>query len=119
MPCAGSLRHRISVVRRVLGAPLHGSAEPEYTRTAVLTARAMIETKGGTTEFNRIVVDGESVSHVISIRFPSVEIDARDQIEDAAGNLYRIMKVENPNEYGDLLKLYCSRTGEENRKGAH
>lgn len=116
--CAGSMRHRISVIRRELGAPAHGSAEASYTPTTLLTTRAQIETKGGTTEFNRVVIDGQNVSHVFTIRHTSVALDSRNMIEDAAGNLYRILKVENPNEFNDYLKLYCVRSGEETRKAA-
>lgn len=117
--CSGSMRHRIKIVRRVLGTSSHYSAEPVYTRTIVLTTRAQIKTKGGTTEFNRINVDGSEVSHVFTIRAPrSLRVDSRDQVEDAAGNLYAILRVEDENEFGENLIIYAARWGEKQREAA-
>lgn len=117
--CAGSMRHRISVLERVLSAPEYGSAEPVYSQAIKLSTRAMIETKAGTTEFNRVSVGDQAVTHIITIRHTNTVIDVRDQVSDASGNLYQIMMVENPNEYDDTLKLYCARSGQDDRKAAH
>jgi len=114
--CAGSMRHRVSVIRRQMSAPVFGSAEPVYSRTVALTTRAKIETKSGTTEFNRVVIGDQTVTHVITIRHTKTSIDSRDQVSDASGNLYSILKVENPNEANDELRLYCARSGEVQRK---
>jgi hypothetical protein len=111
--CSGSLRHRITIERRTLGASSPGSAEAQYGYETKHTCRANIKTKGGVSEFSKIEINGTSVSHVLTIRHTNTSIDIRDRVRDMAGNLYSILSIENQGEFNDYLVLYCARQGSE------
>lgn len=111
--CSGALRHRVTIERRTLGASDPGSAEAGYDYAVVHSCRAEIKTKGGVSEFGKIEINGTKVSHVLTIRHTRTEIDVRDRVRDMTGNLYAILAVENVNEIGDFLKIYCARQGHE------
>lgn len=116
--CSGSLRHRITVERRTLQPASVGSAEPEFDYSTVHTCRAHIETKGGVSQWNKVEINGTQVSHVFTIRPTSTRIDIRDRIRDIGGKLYAILSIEDQDEFGDLLKLYCALQGDETRRAA-
>lgn len=116
--CSGALRHRVTVERRSLDAPIPGSAEAGHTYTVVLTTRAEIKTKQGVSEFNRVEINGTRVSHVMTIRATTVAIDIRDRVRDSAGNLYAILSVEDIDQAGDFFKLYCARQGADTRSAS-
>lgn len=103
----------MSVVRRALLPPMPGSAEARHAYSTVLSTRANVRTMSGTTEWNTIVVDGKQVSHVWTMRFTRIPFDVRDRIKDAEGNLYQIMKVENPNLSNRELKIYTAKVGQD------
>lgn len=116
--CSGSLRHRITIERRSLLSATPGSAEPNYDYTTVHTCRANIKTKGGVSQWNKVEVNGETVSHVFTIRPTSTSIDIRDRVRDMAGNLYAILSIEDTDEFGDQIVIYAARQGAETRRAA-
>lgn len=116
--CLGELRQRIAIVRRTLDAAAPGSAEPLHSYTTVLSPRANIKTKASASEWNRVVIAGNAVSHVVTIRWTGIAFDARDRVRDGAGNLYDILSIENVNEEGSWMRLYCRKAGSEDRKAA-
>ncbi len=116
--CAGDLRNSISVERRSLGLSAPGSALPTHTYATVFSTRAKIATKQGASEFNKVEIGGEKASHTITIRYTALAFDARDRVRDGAGNLYKILSVENVNERGGWFNLHCARTGDETRGAA-
>ncbi len=116
--CSGALRYRITVERRSLGHGTPGSAEPRHSYATVLTARADVKTKAGSSQFNQVEIDGEKATHVMTIRHTTIAIDARDRVRDVRGNLYKILSIENPEMRDDQLKLYCALTGHETRIAA-
>jgi hypothetical protein len=101
------------LVRRALVPPIPGMAEARHEYTTIFTTKAAVRTMSGTTEWNTIVVDGKQVSHVWTMRFTRIPFDSRDRIRDAEGNLYQVMKVENPNNANRELKIYTAKVGQE------
>lgn len=116
--CSGSLRHRITVERRSLDSPMPGSAEIEHSYQPLFTTKAEIKTKQGSSQWNQVEINGQKVSHVLTLRYTSTRFDIRDRVRDGAGNLYSILSVENSDEANDWLKIYCSLAGHESREAA-
>jgi hypothetical protein len=116
--CSGSLRHRITVERRALLSALPGSAEVRHDYTTVLSAKAEIKTKQGTSLYNSVEINGKKVSHVITIRYTSTAFDIRDRVRDGSGNLYAILSIEDVDNYHDWMRLYCALQGAETREAA-
>ncbi|MDX2308078.1 MAG: head-tail adaptor protein [Hyphomicrobium sp.] len=116
--CAGDLRHTISIQRRALANAAPGSAEPVHTYQTVLSPRAAIKTRTGVSEWSRVEIAGERATYEMTIRWTPVAFDVRDRVRDAAGNLYRILAVENVDERDDWLKLHCARMGDEDQPAA-
>lgn len=115
--CASKMRHRITIVRRSLDTFAPHSVAPGHSYTTVLTTRAEIKTKGGTNEFNKVVIGKEEVSHTFMMRATSIAFDARDRVRNAQGELFKILKVEDVAERGDWLKIFAAKEGDETRKG--
>lgn len=113
-PAIGDLRWTVQIVRRTSLAPAPLSAEVTHTYTVVATTRAKAETKG-TSEFNRVVIADQEVSHVFWIRFTSIPFDTRDRLRDALGNLYSIAKVDVVEERRRWMRIFAVKLGSETR----
>lgn len=109
--CIGDLRHAITIERRTLLAAAPGTAEAQYSYAVVLSPRAAIKTKAGVNEFSRVEINGQKVTHVITIRHTAIAFDIRDRVRDGKGNLYAILAIENIDERDDWLRLHCARQG--------
>lgn len=116
--CLGDLNRSMSIERRSLDVATPGLASPKHTYTNLLTMRAKIETKMGVSEFNKVEVGGERVTHRFITRYVPTQIDVRDRVKDGAGNFYRILQIENVDEQDDWLRFYCIRTGAETQAEA-
>ena len=101
------MRNAITILRRSQGGTAPGSAEPRMSYSTVLTTRAAIDTKMGVSQFNQVEIKGETASHVMTIRHTTIQIDIRDRVRDVRGNYYKILSVDNQNEWNDVLVLYC------------
>tara|TARA_R110000824_G_scaffold95990_11_gene230340 strand:+ start:1439 stop:1807 length:369 start_codon:yes stop_codon:yes gene_type:complete len=112
--CNGSMSRRITVVRRTTISSQSDSAEPVTTYADVFSVRANIKTNGGVNEWSRVRVGDLDATHTFTIRHTTIAFDARDRVKDGAGNLYKILKIDDVNEQGRELKIQCARAGEQN-----
>lgn len=108
--CPSALRHTISIVERAMATPAPGSVAPGYNETVISTMRAAIETKNGVSEFNRIEIGGERVSHVFLVRASSVAFDTRHRIR-RGGNDYQILQIENIDEARVWTRIFAKQLG--------
>lgn len=108
------MSRRITVVRRTTISSQSDSAEPVTTYADVFSVRANIKTNGGVNEWSRVRVGDLDATHTFTIRHTTIAFDARDRVKDGAGNLYKILKIDDVNEQGRELKIQCARAGEQN-----
>jgi hypothetical protein len=112
----GDLTAYINMIHRTLMSAEPGLAEPEHTYDTLWSTKANIKTKGGSSQFSRVEIDGTKVSHVVTIKYTSLEIDIRNRIRDGKGTLYSILAVENVDEANQWIRMYCAVAGAEDRK---
>lgn len=113
--CIGCMNRTISVQRRSLVSSNTDSAEPTFDYATVFSTRAEIKTSGQT-EWSKINIGGEAVTHTITIRHTALAFDTRDRVRDQAGNLYTIKSVDNVDEQDDWLRLRCVKVGHEDKQ---
>lgn len=111
--CLGSMNRRVTIVRRTAVAAQSDSAEPVITYADVFSVRAHIKTNGGANEWSRVRVGEIDASHTFTIRHTTVAFDARDRIKDGAGNLYKILTIDDVDEQGREFKIQAARVGEQ------
>lgn len=107
----GSMRWTIQIMRRSMVTPQPYDSEVDHGYAVVLTSRAHCKTRGGTSEFNRVVINNTAVTHTFTIRFTSIPIDIRDRVVDTQRNMYTILAVEPVDEARVWLRLHCARAG--------
>jgi len=112
--CLGSMNRRITIVRRSTVASQSDSAEPVTTYSDVFSVRCHIKTNSGTNEWSRVRVGDLDATHTLTIKHTTIAFDARDRIKDGAGNLYKILKIDDVNEQGREFKIQAAKVGEEN-----
>ncbi len=110
--CAGSLNSPISIVRPRLVSAAPGSADPVREYTTVLSPRAQVKTKGGSSEWSRVEINGRRVTHVFTIRFTRVPFDVRDMLQDPEGNLFAILQIEDVDEQHRWFRVYAAKLGD-------
>lgn len=115
--CLGDLKHGIEIVRRSLVSAAPGTAEPAHEYVPVFATRAQIKTKSGVSQWNRVEIDGKSVTHTMTIRYTPISFDVRDRVR-AGGELFAILAIENVDEANDWLRLHCALAGAETAAAA-
>jgi Phage head-tail joining protein len=110
-PSFGEMRWSIQIVRRSMVTPLPHEAQVDHDYLPVLTTRAHCRTRTGVTEFNRVVINGQTASHTFTIRYTTIPIDVRDRVRDTQKNLYQILSADPMNEGRQWLVLHCARVG--------
>ena len=63
-------------------------------------------------------INGQTASHVFTIRYTKIEFDTRHRVRDALGNLYRILSVDNVDLQNRWLRINALMTGDEDREAA-
>lgn len=106
-------RVTVSVVRRALLPPAVGTAAPLHDYAVVFTTRAEVKSHSGSTEWGKVEIDGKKATHTFTIRFTTLEFDARDRVRDATGQLFQILKVDPVDLGRREMKIHCALQGDE------
>lgn len=115
-PHLGDLKWSLEILRRVQTPPSPYEADADHLYTRVFVTRSKAETKSGTSEFNRVVIGDQQVSHVFWIRYTTIPIDVRDRLRDAKGTLYQILSLENVDQRNQWYKIYAAPLGSDQKQ---
>lgn len=104
-------RITVQVMRRSLLPPAPGEAAPRHDYIPVLTTRAEVKSRVGSSEWGQVDIGGKKATHTFTIRFTTVQFDVRDRLRDATGQLWQILSIENADLGRRDMKIHCSNQG--------
>lgn len=110
--------YTIEILEVDLAPPEIGSAEPVRKFKRLFGVRANVKTLAGKSEFAKVDINGNAVTHQFAIRFTNIPFDTRHLVRDARGSLYRILRVEDVDLQNREMKIHCASMGDETVEGA-
>lgn len=117
-PTYGGMNVTVQVVRRALVAPVPGSAEPRHDYTVLFTTQAKVQSRTGTSEFNRVEVNGKIATHTFTIRYTTLAFDMRDRVRIVGGGLFQILSIENVDLQNQWFKIHAASMGNDDMEAA-
>lgn len=115
----GNLRHPIWIERRETLPAAPGECNPRLGYTTIINTRVQMETFDSVRNYQAVDTGDERATHRMTMRFTNTPIDIEHRVRDNQGYIYKILATENVNEDNEIIRLYCLRTGSEERQAAN